>query len=477
MAVSIELWRVLPEYLAYRVTDFILNVRNSSIGPGDGLGLQRLDIGYPLPQFRDGAVDISGVSELADLRLKRDAASHKRQSGTLVCPATRQFRIAVPVAYCGRSQQRLTPANGWRANRSKPIGRRQKRRFAVKIITSQFTITEINDMLNRENLVVNQTYQRSPRIWPLEAKSYFIDTILEGYPFPKIYFYEVYDAKRKQPRREIVDGQQRVTAFVDYFNNRFRLTASSKQFKGMRFEDLPDEQQQKFTMTPVQVDMILSADRSEILEMFRRMNAYTVPLNPAEKRHSQFQGQFKWFINELADRYSPLLEQFGILTPKQILRMGDAEFLTELALILDQGIVNRDSRSFLNIYRKYETELPQLDDWNRALTEFFDLLSGPLSPLQGTFMMKAYVVHSLFAAMMQSKYGIPNGAESVAVATRGVYYTDLARTLQTLREMAEAHEIQDTEGKWADYVEASLSTTHRIAQRQTRARWLAQALL
>jgi hypothetical protein len=37
----------------------------------------------------------------------------------------------------------------------------------LRIITSQFTITEINDMLNRENLIVNKTYQRSPHIWDL----------------------------------------------------------------------------------------------------------------------------------------------------------------------------------------------------------------------------------------------------------------------------------------------------------------------
>jgi hypothetical protein len=346
----------------------------------------------------------------------------------------------------------------------------------MKIITSQFTITEINDMLNRENLTVNKTYQRSPHIWPLDAKAYFIDTILEGYPFPKIYFYEVYDPRRKQPRREIVDGQQRVTAFVDFFNNRFRLSASSKKYKGMLFQDLPDAQQQQFTMTPVQVDMILSAERSEILEMFRRMNAYTVPLNPAEKRHSEFQGTFKWFINELSDLHSPLMEEFGILTAKQILRMGDADLLTELVIVLHEGIINRDAPSMRNMYRDFDSGIPQQPQWTRAIDEFFRVLAGDLNIFRGSYLMKPYVLHSLFCAMTQLRFGIPNGQESVGVATRGSYFTDLAKAIQTLQEMASAHELQDTAGPYAEYVNACLSTTHRVAQRITRSRWLAKAL-
>ena len=81
---------------------------------------------------------------------------------------------------------------------------------------TSYTIAEIRDQLSRKDLVVNPDYQRSSDIWPSNAQSYFIDTILEGYPFPKVYFYESYDEKKKLPRREIVDGQQRVTTAVSF---------------------------------------------------------------------------------------------------------------------------------------------------------------------------------------------------------------------------------------------------------------------
>jgi hypothetical protein len=345
----------------------------------------------------------------------------------------------------------------------------------VKIANSQYTMVEIHDMLERQALVVNTEYQRSPRIWPSDAKSYFIDTVLEGYPFPKVYFYETYDRHRKKPRREIVDGQQRITTLDDFYKNAFRLTSASRRHKGLTFEELPEDKQQLFVMTPVQVDIILSAERSEILEMFRRMNAYTVPLNPAEQRHSGYQGSFKWFIVDMADEVSPVLEQFAVFSPKQILRMADAEFLTELALVLDVGITTKSAQAFKNIYSRYDEQFPSLLEFAKQIPDFFRTLGTDLSELQGTFLMKPYVIYSLFCAMTQRKYGIPGG-ESLRINKAGRYFDDRGATVAKLRELAAAHEIKDEAGPYAEYVRACLSGTHRADLRKIRARYLGAAL-
>ncbi|HEX9770571.1 MAG TPA: DUF262 domain-containing protein, partial [Kiloniellales bacterium] len=79
-------------------------------------------------------------------------------------------------------------------------------------------------MLDRRDLVVNKEYQRGSRLWPPGPRSYFIDTILENFPFPKMYFYEYLDGESRKTRREIVDGQQRVMAIVDFLQNKFALT-------------------------------------------------------------------------------------------------------------------------------------------------------------------------------------------------------------------------------------------------------------
>src|SRR3546814_18010366 len=93
------------------------------------------------------------------------------------------------------------------------------------------------------------------------------------------------------------------------------------KYAGNRFSDLDEEIQNQFVSYTVSVDVIRNATRAEILQMFRRMNAYTLPLNEPEKRHSSFQGAFKWFINHLADELNEFFVEFVVFTNRQIVRM------------------------------------------------------------------------------------------------------------------------------------------------------------
>lgn len=345
----------------------------------------------------------------------------------------------------------------------------------MEVLRSVFTISELRDMWQRRELVVNKNYQRSSAVWPEAARTYLIDTILNGYVVPKVYFYQVFEKSRKKVIREIVDGQQRITTVLDFLAGEFALTSRSANFSGKRFDDLDDEAQQQFLTYSIEADIIHSAEQADLLAMFTRMNAYTAPLNPAEKRHAQFEGPFKWFILEASATVGPQLVELGVLTSKQSVRMQDSEFLTELAVVLDVGITNKSEKSLSDIYRKYDKEFPKEIEFQDKFIEFFDLLTGDLAPLRDTFLTKSYACHSLFCALMQKKYGIPGG-EALKSKTTGKFYTNLAKTLAALSRLAEAHELHDTQGPFGEYVEACLSTTHRIKQRETRSRWLADAL-
>lgn len=345
----------------------------------------------------------------------------------------------------------------------------------MEINRSSITISEIRDMWQRRELVVNKNYQRSSAVWPESARTYLIDTILNGYVVPKVYLYQVFDKTRKKVIREIVDGQQRLTTIIDYLNDQFPLTSRSEAFAGKYFRDLDEELQQQYLTYTIEVDIIHSAEQKDLLAMFTRMNAYTAPLNPAEKRHAQYEGAFKWFILDASASLGPKLVDFGVLTSKQNVRMQDAEFFTELAIVLDQGIVNKSEKGLEDVYKKYDKKFDNEDEFKRKLQEFVKILTEDFAPLRDTFLTKPYVCHSLFSALMQKKYGIPNG-ESLNLQTTGVFYADLPRTLNALTQLAEAHEMQDTKGPYAEYVEACLSTTHRVKQRQTRTTWLGNAL-
>ncbi len=262
---------------------------------------------------------------------------------------------------------------------------------AMMINPNSYSVLELLEMLDRKDLLINKNYQRHAGLWPDGAASYFIDTIIEKYPFPKIYLYEYINAGERKIKKEIVDGQQRITTIRKFVNNEFTVKGES-EYSGMKFRDLPEEIQTEFLSYSVSVDVIRNASRAEILQMFRRMNAYTLPLNNAEKRHSSFLGEFKWFINELSDNLNDFFVSFGIFTEKQIIRMLDAEFLCEIVIAMEEGIVSSTPKSLNDIYKKYDVNFERRDAIFLTIRDVFEFIWTELEPLRNSFMMKPYAV-------------------------------------------------------------------------------------
>lgn len=346
----------------------------------------------------------------------------------------------------------------------------------MKIDGSTYSIAELHEMLDRKDLVVNRDYQRGPRLWPTGARSYFIDTILTGFPFPKLYFYEYLDRDARKTKREIVDGQQRISAIVDFHQGKYALTSVSRQFSGLRFSDLAEEVQDLFLGYPVPIDVIRNAEKGEILEMFRRMNAYTLPLNEAEKRHSTYQGTFKWFINETATERTAFFVEFGVFTNRQVVRMADAELLAEMVLSLERGILSSSNKLLSDLYKKYDDAFADENSYRERLREFFGYVAGNFGELRNSFLMKPYVVHSLFTAAMHNKYGLPGVAEAIDLPPIGAIAVDAEKAAAGLQALALAHEGKDLEGEFGDYVWGCTGGTNREPRRVARVKHLSLAL-
>lgn len=345
----------------------------------------------------------------------------------------------------------------------------------MKVDESKLSIANLRDMMARGDLVVNKSYQRAQGLWPTSSRSYFIDTILEGYPFPKVYFHEYLDRKSKRVRTEIVDGQQRVTTIQDFLDDKFALGKNSHKFCGLKFSDLDEDIQDKFLFYIVSTDVIRDAGASEILQMFRRMNSYTLPLNAAEKRHSEFSGEFKDLVTRTLDHLT-VLTDWNVFTTRQIVRMADAAFIADTILAFEVGVTSTSDKKLHDLYKKYDVEFNLSAHYEEVLVDIFSFITQQLSPIQDSYLTKPYALHALICALYHNRYGLPGFQELVGIPSVGTYLTcTVEEACNNLLELSAAHEGKDL-SRYPVYVDAMSEGSNRERQRLVRVAVLCQAL-
>lgn len=76
----------------------------------------------------------------------------------------------------------------------------------------------------KEDYITRPPYQRKS-VWPVKKQQSLFDSLFRRYYVPRLVVREV---RLSQDRtvREIIDGQQRITAIQEFFDNKFRLPAS-----------------------------------------------------------------------------------------------------------------------------------------------------------------------------------------------------------------------------------------------------------
>ena len=346
----------------------------------------------------------------------------------------------------------------------------------MQAIQTSYSVADYCQGMERKDIVVNPQYQRSDRVWPPAARSFLIETMLLGFPTPKLSLYQVTDVKSKKSLREIVDGQQRSRAIFDYYNDNYRLsnTLETKEVKGKRFSDLDEEFQRRFLEYAISADLFVAAVPDDIREMFRRINSYNVPLNPEEQRHARFQGDFKWFIYRLSRRYDNTFVNVGMFSEKQLIRLGDAKLLSEICHALLYGISTTSKSKLDRMYRDHEKQFPQQEDIESRLHRAISLLISFTEIHQGP-LMRPYVVYALMLAITHMQEPV---APLIEVYPRngGAYKIKRDVVLANLSRLAEALEDPDNNADLKAFIDASSGRTNVASQRETRFRWLCKAL-
>lgn len=271
--------------------------------------------------------------------------------------------------------------------------------------THNYSIADFLELRAAKRLIINRDFQRRS-VWKAPAKVYLIDSILRGFPIPMVYFRSRVDPQTQSSVREVVDGQQRLLAIFEFADDGLRLTARAGDLEGLRYSDLDEDQQSEFLSYGFVAEQLINASDADVLEVFARINTHTVALQPAELRHAQYQGDFKWLVHELSRGWEELWGEHKVLSLAQRARMGDDALTADMLLQVTQGPTGGESRNLNRAYREFDTSFPVADDagaiFDGTLRTLLDELPGVLEPpltrpphLVMLFAAAAHVLHGI----------------------------------------------------------------------------------
>jgi len=157
-------------------------------------------------------------------------------------------------------------------------------------------LSTILEMYNDGDIITQPDYQRD-YIMDDKKASKLVESVLLQIPIPTIYLCEESDS-----RSSVIDGQQRITSFVRYLSNEFKLTGLEElsTLNGKYFKDLDKNYQRKIKQTTISSIVIKKESQDLKYEIFARLNQGSVKLKPQELRNCIYRGTLNNLIESIA---------------------------------------------------------------------------------------------------------------------------------------------------------------------------------
>ncbi len=292
--------------------------------------------------------------------------------------------------------------------------------------TRVYSIADFLEWRKNNVLNISPEFQRRG-VWSRAAKSFLIDTIIRGKPIPKLLLTQ--SLRDQRNIRTVVDGQQRLRTIFEFISNDFTiLRAHNEEFARKTFKDLPEDLQDDILKYEVGVDVLFDVDFKDLLDIFARINTYSVVLNTQEKLNAKYLGAFKTYAYDLGRTYVDYFVGGDILTTKQVSRMGEAQLSSDLLVALCDGV--QTIKNIEKYYRKYENIGEELPPELISAREHFH---GTMSQLGSIYKAdeicnvnwsRIHWFYTLFTAVAHSLYGL-KGLEDAPRPT-----LDASRTTQ-----------------------------------------------
>lgn len=177
--------------------------------------------------------------------------------------------------------------------------------FRLSQERNDFLLPQILDFVRKKRWMnLRPEYQRR-LVWDATKRSLFIESLLLNIPIPPLFLYE-----HELSRYEVMDGQQRLTTVVDFYENKFALKGLEKwqEINGFCYKDLPktlkrglDRRRLSATVLLVEGSGQNVPNKNDIRKIvFERLNTGGTQLNAQELRNCLYESKFNELLIQLA---------------------------------------------------------------------------------------------------------------------------------------------------------------------------------
>lgn len=327
-------------------------------------------------------------------------------------------------------------------------------------------IVQISDIVQwneKGELELSPKYQRN-NVWNEKAKAYLIDTIIRGLPIPPIFLRQKVDINTKSTSREIIDGQQRIRAILEYVvDEKYAIKKShNKEYGGKKYSDLDDEAREAILEYEIVAEVVTEKDEGLIYDMFARLNSNNYVLNKQEIRNSKYWGDFKVLVYNLASNYRDFFLSYRLLSDNDCTRMRDAELITSMIILLVDGIVSETPTSIDKIYEKYDASFDENGEIENRIVVTMDVIDkvyeyyngnlGCLSNKNYFFTFYAVMVHQMFGINGLTIKRNPEFAEKAINSNIDALFDVCGKFLNDYTtKVSNISSSQTMEAEWADF--------------------------
>jgi Protein of unknown function DUF262 len=310
-------------------------------------------------------------------------------------------------------------------------------------------------------------------VWKPAARSYFIDSLLRQMPVPPIYIRSSQSEDRKRVIRQVIDGQQRISSVLDFLDGNLRLSRTlNASWAGHTFDDLSEAEKTRITTYSFSSEIFQGISDLEVLEVFARLNTYSVPLNAQELRNGKYFGRFKHTAYTLAYEHLEFWRRHGIFSERSLARMLEVELTSELIIAELDGMQDK-KKSIEDFYERYDERFPQRSTVRAQFREVIDIVNDTFEDsLKTTEFHRPPLFYTLFCTVFHRVSGLPHcrigTPKRVPTRQERLGLIESVGKLSELIASARTHE--PIPHKYERFVTACLRQTDNIKPREERLR-------